>query len=390
MSPANPNQKVAEPAQRTGADVLADVPQDIKEQHSRMRKLPQRPDALLGELPSEFDVIATTKLFLAAADRGAAGIAAAEEEANPSSGLKLQRRVRAQWEKKANSRRIECILNCMDAIPNIMVFFHVLLQGGVQTNTLKGVVKLSMKNGKLLETEAKPLATSLRMVKALENNLEVYVAPGLPAQVAWADVPKPFKTFEDMVSAAGGTLANIVPLHELESHDEQGYKVYLRCRDTDLSHQYQAEYLQLRSKARHFGVVAPPEPPRAFVPEGLKVQEGNKTLSNLLESQTDEERESWTTDPFSGHHVTWHFPFLLWGLEDDRGGERLSKRARRRALLQISIERIRRTAQRIRWQYARLQLSGLLESEQQTDSDSSSEDGDLMDPDPQGHGAALG
>eukprot|EP00961_Rhodomonas_salina_P295213 3935246-Rhodomonas_salina.1 len=48
------------------------------------------------------------------------------------------------------------------------------------------------------------------MLKAATSNLIVLVAPGINAQVAWAGLPRPFRSFDAMLTAAGGDLRHIL------------------------------------------------------------------------------------------------------------------------------------------------------------------------------------
>eukprot|EP00961_Rhodomonas_salina_P002012 27830-Rhodomonas_salina.3 len=124
-------------------------------------------------------------------------------------------------------------MSASEMIPNITSMMHVMLQleGGVQSNTLKEVVLLTMQQCKLLETDTKQLTHSLPMLKALESNIVLLVATGLPVQMVWVDLPMQFRTFAAMVSEAGGGLDNNVPAQSLATPDEEGYHQFLKCQE---------------------------------------------------------------------------------------------------------------------------------------------------------------
>jgi hypothetical protein len=361
----------------TTSSLLARVPGQVLALHTRMRPFSTPIDPVIGSLPEGLCVLSAAKRFLIAASKGAALVNEADFQAAPSSGKR--RRERVLWEKRANARRLECVLECLEIVPNIAVLCSILLQGAVQSNTAKAVVQLVSRNGKSLETDRRPLVQSLRMLKAANNNLLILVAPGLPAQVVWAETPLPYRNFAELVAAAGGTLENIVPSHHLTSPDEAGYLQFLRARAADVASKDKQDWQRVRSEAASFGLTTPSLPPTSRDKEPTD-RSANAGMQRVLGDLSAAERAGAATWSYSGHGITALYPWPLhcWDAHSAEQAEPTSKRLRRKQLLLTGYSRIQTVADKVRSLWGQLQLGHLLPAPLQISGASGSEQ-DLLE-----------
>eukprot|EP00961_Rhodomonas_salina_P057222 769365-Rhodomonas_salina.2 len=183
---------------------------------------------------------------------------------------------------------------------------------GVESAVVIEALEAVTDNLKQLETDPKPLTTSLQMWKAVRPQVITLAAWGMAKQIAWADQQQPFFTFSEMMDAAGGSLGNIIKLTSPEQPDRQSaeiqYTERLTAAKTERRARDEAIWKKVHEQCKAAGYDIPEKPIRLLtehVQTDCSKTDAFTTFLTNVGCSLDDAR----TCAYSVHKLWWLFPW---------------------------------------------------------------------------------
>jgi len=294
-----------------GIDLLRSRPDAAnRAKLQRMRPLTDdlQEDCCMGKLPTRFNVVETMGKWIKMT-------AQSVRNARDHIHHRQQRQETQETDRDATAVResqLQSVTTARQLLPNVTTLLHCLLQRGVQSTTIKEAAGAAATNQKRWETDDKPLHESLRMLKAATSQIIILVASGFDAQVGWADLPRPFDSFQEMVEVAGG-LQHIMLVDPATANDlrtgEQTYKERLAASSQRHEKQDQALWTAVRKQCEDLGIQIPRHPTRPLTGTKRRDFSDRDEIRNLLQGSKTGNTRQHTSAPFCGHKLELLYPW---------------------------------------------------------------------------------